>query len=56
MMTWHGSLTVLGEQSTPMIAGIAGLGHILMTAALLLLFMSLGAALKRDRARETAPS
>ncbi|MFJ4044453.1 DUF2871 domain-containing protein [Microbacterium sp. NPDC089987] len=41
MMVWHGSLTVLGEQSTKMIAGIAGLGHILLTAALILLFVTL---------------
>ncbi|PKI90876.1 hypothetical protein CW368_09445 [Actinomycetales bacterium SN12] len=41
MMVWHGSLTVLGEQSTKMIAGIAGLGHILLTAALILLFVAL---------------
>jgi len=41
MMVWHGSLTVLGEPSTKMIAGIAGLGHILLTAALSVLFVTL---------------
>ena len=32
MLIWHGSLTVLGQESNAMIAGIAGLGHILITA------------------------
>lgn len=41
MMVWHGSLTVLGEPSTKMIAGIAGLGHILLTAALIVFFVML---------------
>lgn len=40
-MIWHGSLTVLGEESTKMIAGIAGLGHMLLTAALVLLVIRL---------------
>ena len=31
MLIWHGSLTVLGIESTAMIAGIAGLGHMLLT-------------------------
>lgn len=41
MMLWHGSLTVLGEESTAMIAGIAGLGHILITAGLIVFFVAL---------------
>lgn len=44
MMVWHGSLTVLGQESTAMIAGIAGLGHILLTAAMIILFIALGRA------------
>lgn len=40
-LIWHGSLTVLGEESTTMIAGIAGLGHMLLTAALVLLVIRL---------------
>ncbi|MEJ1089591.1 DUF2871 domain-containing protein [Microbacterium sp. Mu-80] len=51
MMVWHGSLTVLGEQSNAMIAGIAGLGHILLTAAMIILFIALGRAVNA-----TAPS
>ena len=46
MMVWHGSLTVLGQESTAMIAGIAGLGHILLTAAMIILFIALGRAVK----------
>lgn len=41
MMVWHGSLTVLGQESTKMIAGIAGLGHILLSAGMVLLFLAL---------------
>ncbi|WP_314147330.1 DUF2871 family protein [uncultured Leifsonia sp.] len=42
MMVVHGSLTVLGEASSAAIAGIAGMGHILLTIALALLMVSLG--------------
>lgn len=41
MMIWHGILTVLGQESTAMIAGIAGLGHMLITAALIVFFVAL---------------
>ncbi|WP_026378549.1 DUF2871 domain-containing protein [Agromyces italicus] len=41
MLVWHGTLTVLGGQSTAAIAGIAGLGHILVTAGMVLLFLAL---------------
>ncbi|WP_337001163.1 MULTISPECIES: DUF2871 domain-containing protein [unclassified Microbacterium] len=41
MMIWHGSLTVLGRESSAMIAGIAGLGHILLSAGMVLLFLAL---------------
>lgn len=46
-MVWHGTLTVVGQESTPMIAGIAGMGHIVTTAGFVLLFLTLGRALKR---------
>lgn len=49
MLVWHGSLTVLGEQSGAMISGIAGVGHILLSAAMVLLFLNLGRALAADR-------
>lgn len=41
MLLWHGSLTVLGLESSTMIAGIAGLGHMLLTAGMVLLFLAL---------------
>ncbi|MGD2204935.1 DUF2871 domain-containing protein [uncultured Microbacterium sp.] len=41
MMVWHGCLTVLGQESSSMIAGIAGMGHILLSAGMVLLFLAL---------------
>lgn len=49
MLVWHGMLTVLGEESSKMISGIAGTGHMLLTAGMLLLFLALGKAIKNDR-------
>ena len=48
MMLWHGSLTVLGQEGNGMISGIAGLGHILLTAGMVLLFLSLRRGLVLD--------
>lgn len=45
MLIWHGSLTVLGEESTAMIAGIAGLGHMLITAGMIVFFVALRRAI-----------
>src|SRR5690625_219077 len=39
MLVWHGSLTVLGQESNAMIAGIAGLGHMLVTAGMIVFFI-----------------
>lgn len=41
MLIWHGMLTVLGQESKAMIAGIAGLGHILITVGMVLFFIAL---------------
>ena len=41
MLVWHGSLTVLGQESNAMIAGIAGLGHIAITAGMIVFFVAL---------------
>ncbi|MEV4244251.1 DUF2871 domain-containing protein [Streptosporangium canum] len=41
MLTLHGTMTVLGNKTGPAIAGIAGLGHILLTVALVLFFLCL---------------
>ncbi|WP_297740265.1 DUF2871 domain-containing protein [uncultured Tessaracoccus sp.] len=51
MLIWHGSLTVLGKESNAMISGIAGLGHISITAGLVVLMVALSRALPaRDAA------
>lgn len=56
-MTVHGTLTVLGRSSSAVIALLAGAGHILLTAGLILLFVLLGKRLatQPDPAREPAP-
>ena len=46
MMIFHGTMTVLGTETGPAISGIAGLGHIIMTIGLALLFHSLSKAVK----------
>lgn len=48
MMTVHGMRTVLGQAPSPAIAGVAGIGHMLITAGFVLLFVILGAALRRE--------
>lgn len=47
MLIWHGSLTVLGMESSKMIAGVAGMGHMLITAAFVLFFLMVGKAVKQ---------
>lgn len=42
VMTVRGTMTVLDRPSSEAIAGIAGLGHILLTAGLILFFTNLG--------------
>ncbi len=48
-LIWHGSLTVLGQESSAMISGLAGLGHILITAGMSVFFVALGRAVARER-------
>ncbi|RKT81953.1 Protein of unknown function [Saccharopolyspora antimicrobica] len=45
MMLVHGTMTVLGAESSAAISGIAGLGHILITVGLVHLFLALRKAL-----------
>lgn len=52
MLIWHGSLTVLGQESSKMIAGIAGLGHMLLTAGMVVFFV----ALRRAVLNRAAPT
>lgn len=51
MLTVKGTLQVLGDGAADhkAIAGISGLGHITLTAALLLLFLALGARVRAGR-------
>lgn len=46
MMVWHGILTINGEESSAMISGIAGLGHIFITIALAIFITALGRSIK----------
>lgn len=55
MLIWHGSLTVMGEESTSMISGIAGLGHILLAAGMVMLFLALRPAVVQTRRSEPEP-
>jgi nitric oxide reductase large subunit len=48
MLVWHGMLQVQGLESSKMIAGIAGLGHMLVGAGFILLLLSLRAAIRRQ--------
>ncbi len=41
VMVWHGILQVFGMAGGAMVAGIAGIGHIILTAGLVLLFLLL---------------
>ena len=45
MLILHGSLTVLGKESGAAISGIAGLGHIMLTIALVIFVVLLGRAI-----------
>lgn len=47
MLIVHGSLTVLGQESNNMIAGMAGLGHMLITAGMIVFFLALRRAILR---------
>ena len=48
MMTIHGTQTVWGKETSEAVSGIAGLGHILLTVGLILLFVNLGKRIPRD--------
>lgn len=41
MLLTHGCLTVLGKESGPAISGIAGLGHIMLAAGMVVFFVAL---------------
>ena len=56
MLVWHGCLTVLGQESTKMIAGIAGVGHMLLAAGMVLLFLALRPRVFAPKAAATQPA
>lgn len=56
MMIWHGCLTVLGKESSAMIAGIAGMGHILITAGLIVFVVALSRALPNNNTAPMSPA
>ncbi|UJP11623.1 DUF2871 domain-containing protein [Microbacterium sp. KUDC0406] len=47
MLVWHGTLQVLGEKASMAISGIAGVGHILIGAAFVLLLLNLWKSIRR---------
>lgn len=49
-LTWHGLLQIAGQDAGPAIAGIAGLGHILLTIGIGCLLFAIGRPLHRARA------
>ncbi|MEU7744366.1 DUF2871 domain-containing protein [Nonomuraea sp. NPDC049158] len=51
IMIIHGTQTVLGAQTSEMISGLAGLGHIVLTVGLVLFFINLG---KRIPAKDSS--
>lgn len=56
MMAVRGSMTVLGTPLTsPAFAGISGLGHMFLTAAFALFFLSLRKAIKADQSAPADP-
>lgn len=57
MLVVHGTMTVVGtEDVSPAISGIAGLGHILLTIALVLFFLALGKVMKAGSASHQSVS
>ncbi|MFQ6328714.1 DUF2871 domain-containing protein [Nocardia sp. CWNU-33] len=52
-MTLHGTLTVLGKSSGAAIALVSGVGHILLTAGLVLFFITLGKSIDDSRTPRT---
>ncbi|WP_129661247.1 DUF2871 domain-containing protein [Rothia uropygialis] len=55
MLAWHGSLTVIGKESSAMISGIAGLGHISISAGMIVLFIALRRAISKASENRSEP-
>lgn len=54
VMIWHGIIQLRGGTGNAMIAGLAGIGHILLTVAIAALMVSLSAPIKLRLARQEA--
>lgn len=55
MLILHGMQQVTGAETSAAISGIAGLGHILLSVGMLLLFLALRTRMKADQTRTTTP-
>lgn len=49
LMTFHGTMTVIGKETGAAVAGIAGLGHILLAIGLIALFLTMYERLKVEK-------
>lgn len=53
LLVWRGTLTVLGKESSAMISGIAGLGHMFLTAGFIVFFVALRRAIATPTGSKT---
>lgn len=49
LLTFHGTMTVLGQETGAAVSGIAGLGHILLAVGLVFLFVIMYEKLKEKK-------
>ncbi len=49
LMTFHGTMTVIGKETGAAVSGIAGLGHILLAVGLITLFLAMYERLKVEK-------
>lgn len=54
MLVLHGMQQVTGDETSKAISGIAGMGHILISVGMILLFLALRSRLKIDKANSIA--
>lgn len=54
MLVLHGMQQVTGDEASKAISGIAGMGHILISVGMILLFLALRSRLKIDKANSIA--
>jgi hypothetical protein len=56
MMVTHGTMTVYGKEFSDALAGVAGLGHIILTVGLVLFFIVLGKRVPADSSPGAGPA